>query len=201
MQQEKEKTLGPCTLEGKTVRLETLNMEHAGSLLEARENFDWAWMSRDLSTLHAMKAWIAEALEAQRMSQEYPFAVFHKAQERFIGSTRYMDVQAENRGVEIGWTWYSPSVWGTSVNPETKLLLLTHAFENWGALRVQLKTDHNNQHSQNAIVKLGAKFEGQLRNHRIRRDGTIRHTMMYSIIKEEWTTAKSNLIERLQSIR
>ena len=110
-----------------------------------------------------------------------------------------MDIRHAAKGVEIGWTWYSPSVWGTKVNPEAKLLLLEHAFEDWEAIRVQLKTDHNNKHSQNAILKLGAKFEGQLRNHIIRRDGTIRHSMMYSITKEEWPAVKSKTVQTAES--
>jgi RimJ/RimL family protein N-acetyltransferase len=101
-------------------------------------------------------------------------------------------------GLEIGWTWYSPNVWGTRVNPEAKLLLLQHAFEDWGAIRVQLKTDHENKHSQNAIKKLGAKFEGKLRNHMIRRDKTIRHSMMYSITREDWPVVRAKLRERLE---
>jgi RimJ/RimL family protein N-acetyltransferase len=192
-----QEELGPCVLEGETVRLEPLNLDHAQSLVEAGKGFDWAWLSRDLSTTDSMKGWIIEALQAQAKSLEFPFTVFHKSQNRIIGSTRYMDIRSAAKGVEIGWTWYSPSVWGTNVNPEAKLLLLQRAFEDWGAIRVQLKTDNKNKHSQNAILKLGAKFEGQLRNHMIRRDGTIRHTMMYSITREEWPTVKSNLHKRL----
>ena len=98
---------------------------------------------------------------------------------------------------EIGWTWYSPSVWGTVLNPECKLLLLAHAFEDWGAVRVQLKTDNNNLRSQRAILKLGAKYEGRLRHHRFRADGTLRDTMMYSILREEWAGVKVSLLARI----
>jgi RimJ/RimL family protein N-acetyltransferase len=148
-----------------------------------------------------MKSWITEALKAQETGLECPFIVFHKSQNRIVGSTRYMDIRPTAKGVEIGWTWYSTPVWGTNVNPEAKLLLLEHAFEDWGAIRVQLKTDNNNKRSQNAILKLGAKFEGQLRNHMIRRDGTFRHSMMYSITREEWPVVKSNLYKRLESLQ
>ncbi len=110
-----------------------------------------------------------------------------------------MDTQPKSKATEIGWTWYSPKVWGTVVNPECKYLLLEHAFEEWGAIRIQLKTDNMNIHSQEAILKLGAKFEGRLRNHRFRRDGTIRDTMMYSIIREEWPEVKSSLNKRIES--
>jgi len=148
--------------------------------------------------MDSMKDWINKTLKAQEVGQECPFTVFHKQQNRIIGSTRYMDIRPAAKGVEIGGTWYSPSVWGTAVNPEAKMLLLQHAFEDWGAIRVQLKTDVNNKHSQNAILKLGAKFEGQLRNHMIRRDGSFRDTMMYSITREEWPNVKNNLNKRLK---
>lgn len=144
-----------------------------------------------------MKNWIAKALKAEAKEQEYPFAIFHKLEKSFIGSTRYLDIRPFAKGVEIGGTWYSPSMWGTDVNPEAKFLLLEHAFGDWGAIRVQLKTDVNNTRSQNAILKLGAKFEGRLRNHMIRRDGSFRDTMMYSITREEWPTVKNNLNRRL----
>jgi hypothetical protein len=129
-----------------------------------------------------MEAWIAEALAAQESRLEYPFTVVRLADGRVVGSTRYMDVQAASKGVEIGWTWYAPETWGTVVNPEAKFLLLRHAFEAWGAIRVQLKTDLKNLRSQAAIKKLGAKEEGVLRRHRFRRDGTIRDSVIFSII-------------------
>jgi RimJ/RimL family protein N-acetyltransferase len=111
-----------------------------------------------------------------------------------------MDVRVAQKGLEIGWTWYSSSVWGTVVNPECKFLLLQHAFEDWGAVRVQLKTDSSNVHSQNAILKLGAKFEGRLRNHRLRLDGSTGDTMMYSITSEEWHAGvKAALESRIAS--
>jgi RimJ/RimL family protein N-acetyltransferase len=112
-----------------------------------------------------------------------------------------MDIQPSHKGVEVGGTWYSPSAQGTVVNPECKLLLLKHAFEDWGAARVQLKTDVKNARSQRAILKMGAKFEGKLRNHRIRRDGTLRDTMMYSITSEEWPEVKAGLEDRISSYR
>lgn len=191
--------LGPCVLEGKLVCLEPLSNDHSDELFEAGKGFDWAWISMDLSTKEAMNTFIKMALKEQNKGLAYAFVVRDKSTNRIVGSTRYMDVVSSQKGVEIGWTWYSPSVWGTAVNPECKLLLLRHAFEDWGAIRVCLKTDNNNLHSQRAILKLGAKFEGMLRNHRIRRDGTYRHTMMYSIIPDEWPSAKANLLRRLES--
>lgn len=192
-------SLGPRVLEGKFVRLEPLGTEHLDGLIEAGKGFDWRWMSMDLSSHEAMKSFITSALEEQRKGLGYPFAVCSKSTDKIVGSTRYMDLLSSQKAVEIGWTWYSPEVWGTVVNPECKFLLLKNAFEEWGAIRVCLKTDNYNIHSQRAILKLGAKFEGMLRNHRIRRDGTYRHTMMYSIVPEEWPSLKAVLLKRLEA--
>jgi RimJ/RimL family protein N-acetyltransferase len=147
-----------------------------------------------------MDDWIELALKAQEQGAEYPFTVLRKADREILGSTRYMDVRPSQRGAEIGWTWYRSAVWGTVVNPECKFLLLRHAFEDWNALRVQLKTDSNNIHSQNAILKLGAKFEGRLRNHRIRLDGSTGDTIMYSITDREWReSVQPSLLSRIES--
>ncbi len=192
-------TLGPCILEGSNVRLEPLSIEHFDGLLLAARGYDWQWLSADLSEPSSLKKWLRHTLQLQAAGEEIPFTVFRKSDNSIIGSTRYMDIQPENRGVEIGGTWYSPIVWGTVVNPECKFLLLRHAFEDWGAIRVQLKTDVKNIRSQSAILKLGARFEGKLRNHRFRRDGSIRDSMMYSIIREEWPRVKDALTKRIQS--
>ncbi|MDG6906455.1 MAG: GNAT family N-acetyltransferase [Nitrososphaerota archaeon] len=194
-------TLGPCVLEGEFVRLEPLKENHLDELVEAGKGFDWAWMSMDLTTSAAMSHFIESALAKQREGVEYPLVVRYKQTNKIVGSTRYMDVNSSQKGVEIGWTWYSPQVWGTVVNPECKYLLLKHAFEDWKAIRVYLKTDNYNLHSQRAILKLGAKFEGMLRNHRIRRDGTYRHTMVYSILPEEWVDVKAGLLKRIDYLQ
>jgi N-acetyltransferase len=148
-----------------------------------------------------MDAWIARALAAQAQGREYPFIVVRAGDDRIIGSTRYLEVQEDDRTAEIGWTWYSPDAWGGPVNPEAKYLLMRHAFEDWNAIRVALKTDVNNVHSQAAIKKLGAQFEGTLRNHRIRPDGSYRDTVIYSIIASEWPAVKARLEARLQAYR
>ena len=108
-----------------------------------------------------------------------------------------MDVAPAHRGVEVGWTWYRAASWGGPVNPEAKLLLLTHAFETWGAIRLYLKTDSLNVRSRSAILKLGARHEGDLRNHRVRPDGSYRHSSYYSIIDSEWPAVKLGLERRL----
>jgi len=193
--------LGPVILKGEHIILEPIANEHSVGLLEAGAGLDWAWMSSKLTDLHIIHKCIEETLSAQKRGEEYAFTVREISSGKIIGSTRYMDTHPKSLGTEIGWTWYSPSVWGTLVNPECKLLLLEHAFDDWGAIRVQLKTDDKNVHSQRAILKLGAKFEGKLRNHRIRPDGTIRHTMMYSITNEEWPEVKYSLRKRIAELK
>jgi N-acetyltransferase len=192
-----EDLLGPCTLVGKHVRLEPLSMTHLEGLLEAGKGFDWAWMPEQLNTKEAVSHFINEGIRAQEREESYVFTVKLNSEGRIIGSTRYLDVRSQYKSVEIGWTWYSPNVWGTAVNPECKFILLKHAFEDWGAIRVQLKTDSNNLHSQRAILKLGAVFEGKLRNQMIRPDGTYRDSMMYSIIASEWPSVKEKLSSRI----
>jgi RimJ/RimL family protein N-acetyltransferase len=191
--------LGPVDLRGRHVRLEPLQQTHAAALLEvAQDPQIWTWMSARPTTPASMEAWISTALEAQERGEENPFAVI-EADGRVIGSTRYMDVQEAHCGVEIGWTWYAPDTWGTVINPECKFLMFQHAFETWGAIRVALKTDALNLRSQAAIKKLGAKFEGILRNHRIRLDSSLRDTVMFSVIASEWPGVKATLETRIAS--
>ncbi len=192
------KKLGPITLQGKYARLEPISHQFAPDIVEAGKGSDWAWMSVKLDGLESVESWIEATLAAQARGEEFAFVVRDLTTNKIIGSTRYMDTQPKQKGTEIGWTWYSPRVRGTVVNPECKFLLLKHAFEDWGAVRVQLKTDDNNIHSQRAILKLGAKFEGRLRNHRFRSDGSIRDTMVYSITKEEWPEVKLGLRKRIE---
>jgi len=186
------------TLEGQNIELKPVAPEYAEAIVEAGRGLDWAWMSARLVDLDSVRSWIEATLTLQERGEEYTFVVRELATEKIVGSTRYMDTQPKNKGTEIGWTWYSPRVWGTVVNPECKFLLLRNAFEDWDAIRVQLKTDDENTHSQRAILKLGAKFEGRLRNHRFRFDGTIRDTMMYSITREEWPEVKASLQRRIE---
>lgn len=190
----------PLTLASGPVRLEPLAREHASELLEAAQPDEiWDWMFSRLNSREALEQWLEQALAAQEAGREVPFAVLYKGQA--VGSTRYMNIEAAHRGLEIGWTWYHPCVWGTVVNPQAKRLLLGHAFEQLEAIRVCLKTDHRNEHSQAAILKLGARFEGKLRNHMIRPDGSIRHTMMYSITAAGWPGVRDQLDQRLEALR
>jgi RimJ/RimL family protein N-acetyltransferase len=126
--------------------------------------------------------WISAALQEQAAGIVLPFAIIDLASGYAVGSTRYMAIVIRDRGLEIGWTWLSPFVQRTGVNTECKYLLLRHAFETLGAIRVQLKTHHDNVKSQRAIERIGATREGVLRNHMIMPDGSYRHSVYYSII-------------------
>ena len=180
------------------MRLRPLSPEDAGALLQAGRSPEiWDWLSAMPSTGESMNQWIEAAQRAQRQGVELPFTVVRLRDEKVIGSTRYLDIQEANRSLEIGWTWYARDAWGTSVNPEAKFLLMEHAFERWGAVRVALKTDARNLRSQAAIRKLGARYEGTLRNHRIRRDGSLRDSVIFSIIDSEWPSVKAALARRL----
>ena len=192
--------LGPIVLEGTHIALEPLLPEHAPALHAATPGEElWSWMSFDLRDRAQLQRWIGDALAARDRGEEVPFVVRLRNGGEIVGSTRFMDIRARFRGVEIGWTWYRRDLWGGPVNPEAKYLLMRHAFEEWGAIRVCLKTDVKNVHSQNAIKKLGAKYEGTLRNHYIRRDGSYRDSVYFSVIESEWPAVKSALEERLAS--
>ena len=194
-----EPSLGPCTLDGRFVRLEPLRANQAAALWEVARGMDWGSMLGPLRSREEVDQRITDRLSAEDRKAEYAFAVFLKLKNRIVGSTSYLEVAPKREIAEIGSTWYSPDVQGTVVNPECKYLLLKHAFEDWGAIRVQLGTDVKNIHSQRAILKLGAKFEGRLRNHGIRPDGSIRDSMLYSIISQEWPGVKKALEARIES--
>jgi N-acetyltransferase len=189
--------LGPTFLEGKTVHLEPLRKVHADALYSAAQKVDWGWFLRPLRTKEDVEGRIEYGLKAEEKGEAYAFVVRTKQDERVVGSTSYFQIAPEHKRLEIGSTWYTPDVQGTKVNPECKYLLLKHAFEDWGAVRVQFTTDANNIHSQRAIAKLGAKFEGKLRSDKTRPDGTLRDSMVYSIIASEWPEAKEKLLSRI----
>ena len=150
------------------------------------------------ATVADVENWIAEALRAQATGAEVAFAIVRRSDGVAVGSTRYLDIRRPHRALEIGWTWLAREAQRTAVNTEAKLLLLTHAFEVHGAVRVQLKTDERNAQSRAAISRLGAAFEGILRNYQTRPyDGYVRHTAMFSITAAEWPTAKAGLVAKL----
>src|SRR5438105_7643165 len=151
--------LGPISLTGSHIRLEPMRLVHAAALLEAGRSPEiWEWMPARPLAVDTMNRWLETAIQAEAEGREYPFVVVRLMDDRVIGSTRYLDVHEDDRTVEIGWTWYAPTAWGGVVNPEAKYLLLSHAFDQWRAIRVALKTDVKNLHSQAAIKKLGARY-------------------------------------------
>lgn len=192
-------SLGPVTLAGTHVVLEPLRLHHAEGLYRASAApAIWTWLTvPQPKSVADSEDYIRKAMAGEAQGLEYAFAVTEKRSGRVIGTTRYLEVQEKHRTVEIGWTWYAADVWGTAVNPEAKYLLLKHAFDAWGALRVQFKADSRNERSCAAIRKLGAVHEGTLRNHRIRLDGTSRHSAIFSITNDEWPRIRSGLLTRL----
>lgn len=181
------------TLVGDVVRLEPLADRHSQGLFEVLGNDDeaWRWMIVPTPrTVDEMSAIVARYLKDVNGGTREAFAVVHKATEKIIGTTSMMDISRHDRTVEIGSTIYAREFWRTAVNTETKLLLLTEAFEVQNFLRVTLKTDADNKRSQAAIARIGATYEGTLRSHRMRADGTLRDSMYYSILSTEWPQVK-----------
>lgn len=185
----------PVTLTGKVVRLEPLQLSHAEDLFEAaQEPGTWAYIPTNPSTsLQAMREWIEEAVALWQLGVAMPFAIIDQRSERAIGSTRYLAIEPKDYGLEIGGTWIAPAFRRTAVNTECKYLLLSYAFEQAHAIRVQLKTDSRNLRSQRAIERIGGVKEGVLRNHMIMPDGYYRHSVYYSIINSEWEQVKESL--------
>lgn len=189
----------PVTLEGAHVRLEPLETHHAADLFAAGREADiWAFMPvPPPQSQRDVERWIIQAHEYHAAGHQMPFATIHRASGRAVGSTRYLDIHRADRGLEIGWTWLGANVRRTAVNTECKYLLLGHAFDELGALRVQLKTDGRNERSQRAIKRIGAQYEGTLRKDRIVYDGYVRDTVYFSILKAEWPTVKRELEAKL----
>jgi RimJ/RimL family protein N-acetyltransferase len=185
----------PVTLAGRLVRLEPLVSAHHDDLVRASGDPEvWRHISfGSLAEPGRMRAWIEAKAAEQAAGTWLPFAVIDLARGRAVGSTSYLDISARDRRLEIGGTWLGREVWRTGINTECKFLLLRHAFETLGCLRVQLKTDLLNVRSQTAITRLGAVREGVLRAHMRRGDGTQRDTVMFSIIAAEWPAAKARL--------
>ena len=191
--------LAPVTLTGKHVRLEPLAFEHHDDLVESvRDGELWNLWYTSIPTPDKVRAEIERRLGLQDKGSMLPFAVVELASGRAVGMTTYMDIDAANRRVEIGSTWYRQRVWRTALNTECKLLLLRHAFEELSCVAVEFRTHFMNQRSRRAIERLGAKLDGILRNHRFLPNGTLRDTCVYSIIANEWPSVRAHLIHQLQ---
>jgi N-acetyltransferase len=178
----------PVILSGNFVRLEPLSMAHLPELAAAGSDPEiWRFMRYDLvTTPERMRDFIASLLSLQAKGTDLPFATLAVPAGQPVGMTRFMDIQPENRTLEIGGTWISPAWQRTSVNTEAKFLMLRHAFEVLGCVRVQFKTDLRNTRSQRAIERIGAVREGVLREHMILPDGFRRSSVYYSILASEW---------------
>jgi N-acetyltransferase len=179
------------------VQLEPLLELHRETLRQAADD-ERIWRhTLTIARGAGFDAWFNEALAQRDALRQVPFAVRRLGDERLIGSTSFLDCNPRHRRIEIGSTWYIPEVWGTQINPECKLLLMTHAFEVLEVNRVAYITDLLNVHSQAAIAKLGAVREGVCRSHAVTHTGRVRDSVLFSIIKGEWPAVKARLEKRL----
>jgi RimJ/RimL family protein N-acetyltransferase len=185
-------------LEGSIVVLEPLAEEHAEGLWEAAQAPEiWTWLWPAGKSRERFDKWMEVSLGAAASGVEGPFATRERRSGRLIGSTRYLNVRPPDRVVEIGWTWLEPSAWGSGANVEAKLLMLEHAFETLGCLRVEFKTDARNERSRAALSALPAQFEGIMRKHMTVPDVGIRDSAYFSVIDDEWPKVRANLRRRL----
>ena len=195
-----EMAVSPVMLQGEHVRLEPLAKAHLAGLAEAGLDEElWRWIPVPVRTVDEMAAYVETALGEQDRGVSLPFAIVEKTTGRAIGSTRYGSIDRTHHRVEIGWTWVGREWQRTAVNTEAKYLLLRHAFETLGCMRVELKTDSLNERSRAAILRIGAREEGTFRNHMITASGRIRHTVYFSIIDSEWPAVKVRLEAILRS--
>ena len=189
----------PFSASGQHASVIPLSHDHLDDLIEAVNDGDlnqlWYTM---IPTADGVQAEIERRLELREQGSMLPFSVVDNASGKVIGMTTYMNIDASNRRIEIGSTWYRRSAQRTPLNTECKYLLLNHAFEELNCIAVEFRTHYINQQSRKAIERLGAKFDGILRSHIIMANGTIRDTAVYSIIKHEWPTVRANLLWRLE---
>lgn len=185
----------PVVLTGKHIRLEPLSEAHVAGLAEAGQDPSiWRYLVYgELTSVEKMRAWVQRQLRKKASGAEQPFAVIHLETGKIAGSTRYLDIRSDHCGLEIGGTWYGTAFQRTAVNTEAKYLLLRHAFDVLGCIRVQLKTDLRNVRSQKAIERIGAVREGVFRNHMIMPDGFYRDSVFFSILDREWPGVKAHL--------
>lgn len=184
----------PVTLTGGTIRLEPLDRAHFGPLATVSLDGDlFRWFTRRLTTPAELEQYLRDALAEQDAGTSVPFATILRADGRAIGATRFMNISVRDGRYEIGSTWVARPWQRSVVNTEAKYLMLRHAFESWGARRVELKTHAQNAQSRAAIERIGAQFEGIHRNHMLMPDGSMRDTAWYSIVDAEWPAVKSAL--------
>ena len=186
------------TLEGRYVRLEPLSRDHLDGIVAAGSFEEiWTWISVRPAGRAGFERFINVALAARDAGSELPFTTFDRASGEIVGGTRYLNIAPEHRRLEIGWTWITPRMQRTYVNTEAKYLQLSHCFEELGCRRVELKTDRRNEKSRNAMLRIGARFEGIARKQMLTFDGTNRDNAWFAIIDDDWPAVKARLEEML----
>jgi RimJ/RimL family protein N-acetyltransferase len=195
-------TIADIILENERVLLRPLMQDDAVylSAYVKEEPTLWKFALTPITTEQEFEQYIATAIEARGIKTAYPFIVFDKLQNKYVGSTRFYDLQLNNRTTQLGYTWYSESTWGTGLNEHCKLLLLQFAFETIGFERVEFRADNRNKRSIAAMQKIGCTVEGVLRNHLPTSDGTRRDSIVLSMLKEEWPTIKAGFLARIKML-
>jgi len=189
----------PAILKGIEVDLIPLEENHFDELFAAASDKRiWEFYTGDWSDHKTFVRVYNGSLSQREKGAEYPFVVFHKPSQKIIGSTRFLDIVPYDRRLEIGGTWLMPQYWATSINFDCKLALLIFSFETLKAKRVQLKTQHDNLRSRKAIEKIGGVYEGVIRKHMLKDDGSFRSSAYFSILDDEWEVAKANLQRRIE---
>ena len=188
----------PIVLEGTYVRLEPLSINHVAGLTDVGLEAEiWRWMPEFPQTPGEMRALVEAAVADSANGSQLPFATIERESNRPVGSTRYLNIEPAHRRLEIGWTWISPRWQRSAINTEAKLLMMRHAFDTLGALRVEFKTDSLNERSRAALTGIGAVEEGTMRNHMVTYGGRRRHSTYFSVIEEEWPRVRQHLEARL----
>ena len=188
----------PVTLTGSRVRLDSMERSHLPGLVAAgADPATWTWMHAPLTDEASMGAWLEEALRNRDVGAEVPFATVDATTGRVLGSTRFMSIVPAHRRLEIGWTWLAPSAHGTGANTEAKYLMLEHAFERLGAMRVEFKTDARNERSRAALAGIGGTFEGVFRRHQLMGSGRVRDSAWFAVVDEDWPAVRERLRARL----
>lgn len=192
----------PIILEGQFVRLEPLSLHHVPRLTEIGcEEALWRWFHSPIRNEQDMQSFVRTALNEQNAGTSLPFATIQQESGLPVGSTRFMNMVPEHKRVEIGSTWIAPQWQRTFVNTEAKLLMMRHAFEIWNCNRVELKTNSRNRQSREAIARIGGVEEGTLRRHMVNADGSLRDTVYFSILREEWPEVERSLEEKLRELK
>ena len=192
----------PTTLVGRDVRLVPLSQDHRRDLVDAvRDGELWRLWYTSAPAPEEMEADIDRRLGLQAAGAMLPFTVIHEPSDRIVGMTTYANIDPSGPRVEIGYTWYAASMQRTGLNTAAKLVMLEHAFDKIGCIAVELRTHFLNHQSRQAIERLGAKLDGILRSHQRAKDGTVRDTCVYSIVKHEWPAVRSHLTWQLDKPR